>query len=234
MGQTILQLANAGEVFDIAGEVDMGDDLSAVIDQADVVIDFSHHLATLNVAQLAAKAGKALIIGTTGHADAEKKKIVELSSKIPMIFTSNYSVGVNVLFFLTRKAAEILGENYDQEVVEMHHRMKKDSPSGTAKSLVEILCDVKNKSYAELAKHGRVGDVGPRTPSEIGVHALRGGDVVGDHTVMFATEGERVELTHKLSSRNALAGGALRAAQWLVDQKPGFYTMADVLGLKEI
>lgn len=232
MGQTILNLARADKNFEVVGEIDMGDDLASVINKADVVIDFSHHSTTLATAQTAAKAGKILVIGTTGHSDADKKKVLELSAKIPMIFSSNYSVGVNMLFYLTRKTAESLGESYDQEVVEMHHRMKKDSPSGTAKSLVEILCDVKKKSYDELARHGRVGDVGQRTSSEIGVHAIRGGDVVGDHTVIFATPGERLELTHKASSREAFGKGALRATQWLIGKKAGLYTMFDVLGIE--
>lgn len=230
----IINLANENPDFEVVGEIDMGDDLESVINDADAVIDFSHHLTTLNVAQIAAKAGKALVIGTTGHTDEEKKKVLDLSKKIPMILASNYSVGVNVLFHLTRKAAEILGEKYDQEVVEMHHRMKKDAPSGTAKTLAEILCEVKDQQYAEFAKHGRVGDTGERTTHEIGVHALRGGDVVGDHTVIFATKGERVELAHKASSREAFASGALRAAKWLAEKKAGLYTMADVLELEKL
>ena len=136
------------------------------------------------------------------------------------------------LFWLTRKAAEILGPDFDLEVVEMHHRLKKDAPSGTAKSLAEILADVRRQKLSEVARHGREGIVGARTQSEIGVHSIRGGDVVGDHTVIFANVGERVELTHKASSRDTFANGALRAALWLVKQKPGLYDMQDVLGLK--
>ena len=150
-----------------------------------------------------------------------------------MVWSSNYSIGVNTLFWLTRKAAEILGPGFDLEVVEMHHRLKKDAPSGTAKSLAEILADVRKQQLEAVARHGRVGIVGERTPEEIGIHSIRGGDVVGDHTVIFANNGERVELTHKASSRDTFANGALRAALWVVQQKPGLYDMQDVLGLKQ-
>jgi 4-hydroxy-tetrahydrodipicolinate reductase len=149
-----------------------------------------------------------------------------------MVWASNYSTGVNTLFWLTRKAAEILGPSFDLEVVEMHHRMKKDAPSGTATTLLEILGDVRQVQLAEALRHGRKGITGERTSSEIGIHALRGGDVVGDHTVIFAANGERVELTHKASSRETFANGALRAAQWVVKQPPGLYDMQEVLGLK--
>jgi 4-hydroxy-tetrahydrodipicolinate reductase len=139
---------------------------------------------------------------------------------------------VNTLFWLTRKAAEILGPGFDLEILEMHHRMKKDAPSGTAKSLAEILADVRHQQLEKVARHGRVGIVGERTSSEIGIHSIRGGDVVGDHTVIFSNTGERLELTHKASSRDTFANGALRAALWVVNQKPGIYDMQDVLGLK--
>jgi 4-hydroxy-tetrahydrodipicolinate reductase len=149
-----------------------------------------------------------------------------------MVWASNYSTGVNTLFWLTRKAAEILGPGYDLEVVEMHHRLKKDAPSGTAVTLAEILAETRHEQLREVIRHGRVGIVGERTSAEIGMHSLRGGDVVGDHTVIFAANGERLELTHKASSRETFANGALRAAQWVVNQKPGLYNMQDVLGLK--
>jgi 4-hydroxy-tetrahydrodipicolinate reductase len=149
-----------------------------------------------------------------------------------MVFSSNYSTGVNALFWLTRKAAEILGPDFDLEVVEMHHRLKKDAPSGTARSLAEILAEVRHQQLDEVIRHGREGIVGERTQAEIGMHSVRGGDVVGDHTVIFAGVGERVELTHKASSRETFAKGALRAAKWAVGQKPGLYDMLDVLGLK--
>jgi 4-hydroxy-tetrahydrodipicolinate reductase len=149
-----------------------------------------------------------------------------------MVWASNFSTGVNALFWLTRKAAEILGPGFDLEIVEMHHRLKKDAPSGTAKTLAEILAAARRNRLDKVARHGRVGIVGERTAAEIGIHSVRGGDVVGDHTVIFAGPGERVELTHKSSSRETFANGALRAAQWVVKQKPGIYDMQDVLGLK--
>eukprot|EP01031_Cornospumella_fuschlensis_P012071 gene12071-14759_t len=150
--------------------------------------------------------------------DEELAAIREAAKQLPIVFASNFSVGVNTLFWLTRKAAELLGPDFDLEVIEMHHRMKKDAPSGTARSLVEILTKVRGLSYDTDCRHGRFGDVGARTPTEIGVHALRGGDVVGDHTVVFANVGERVELTHKASSRDTFAGGAVRAARWLAEK----------------
>jgi 4-hydroxy-tetrahydrodipicolinate reductase len=139
---------------------------------------------------------------------------------------------VNTLFWLTRKAAEILGPGFDLEIVEMHHRLKRDAPSGTAKTLAEILAAVRKQQLDKVARHGRAGIMGERTAEEIGVHSVRGGDVVGDHTVIFAGVGERVELTHKASTRETFANGALRAAQWVVKQKPGLYDMQDVLGLR--
>ena len=154
------------------------------------------------------------------------------SASVPIVFAPNFSVGVNTLFWLTRKAAEILGPDFDLEVIEMHHRLKKDAPSGTAKRLAEILAEVRALQYNEHVRHGRHGIVGERTSTEIGMHALRGGDVVGDHTVIFATNGERVELTHKASSRETFARGALRAVKWARDKAPGLYDMQDVLGFR--
>ena len=232
MGQALVACARQFRQLEVTAQIGNGDDLAAVIGQGDVVIDFSHHAVTPSVAALCAKHRKALVIGTTGHSDAEALVIKKLRSKIPIVWASNFSTGVNTLFWLTRKAAEILGPDFDLEVVEMHHRLKKDAPSGTAKSLAEILADVRKLSLNEAARHGRAGIVGERQPAEIGVHSIRGGDVVGDHTVIFANVGERVELTHKASSRDTFANGALRAAQWLVKQKPGLYDMQDVLGLK--
>ena len=232
MGQTLLACAAGMPAVQIVGQVDQGDDLGAIIGQCDAVIEFSFHNVTAGVVELCAKHGKALVIGTTGHNDAEKSQISNFKSQIPIVWASNYSTGVNTLFWLTRKAAEILGPGFDLEVVEMHHRLKKDAPSGTATTLLEILGDVRQLQLKEALRHGREGITGERTDTEIGIHAIRGGDVVGDHTVIFAANGERVELTHKASSRETFANGALRAAQWLVGQKPGIYDMQDVLGLK--
>jgi len=232
MGQALVACAAKIPDLQIVGKVDKDDDLGSVIDKCDVVVDFSLHSATPQVAEQCAAHHKALVIGTTGHSEAEQSRIKEQKTKIPIVWASNYSTGVNTLFWLTRKAAEILGPAFDLEVVEMHHRMKKDAPSGTAKSLAEILANVRQEQLEKVARHGRVGIVGERTASEIGIHSIRGGDVVGDHTVIYANTGERLELTHKASSRDTFANGALRAAQWVVKQKPGLYDMQDVLGLK--
>ncbi len=232
MGQTLVACAGRIPELQVAGQVDEGDDLAAVIARGDVVIDFSFHSVTPAVVQLCAQHQKALVIGTTGHSGVEKSQILKFKSQIPMVWASNYSTGVNTLFWLTRKAAEILGPGFDLEVVEMHHRLKKDAPSGTATTLAEILAEVRQQQLKEVIRHGREGIVGERTATEIGMHSLRGGDVVGDHTVIFAANGERVELTHKASSRETFANGALRAAQWVVQQKPGLYNMQDVLELK--
>jgi 4-hydroxy-tetrahydrodipicolinate reductase len=232
MGQALLQCAARIPSLQVAAQIDIGDDLNRYIDTCDVVIDFTFHEVTTGFARLCAAKKKAMIIGTTGHTDAEASELKALSSQIPMVWTSNFSTGVNVLFWLTRKAAEILGPGYDLEVIEMHHRFKKDAPSGTAKTLAQILADVRHQQLSEVIRNGRSGLVGERTSSEIGMHALRGGDVVGDHTVLFATPGERVELTHKATSRDTLANGALRAAEWVVGKQPGIYDMQDVLGLR--
>ena len=232
MGQALVCCAPQHRGLMLAAKVDAGDKLAEVIGQGDVVIDFSSHAATVAVAALCAEKNKALVIGTTGHTDTDTFEIRAAAKKIPIVWASNFSTGVNTLFWLTRKAAEILGPDFDLEVVEMHHRLKKDAPSGTAKSLAEILADVRKLHLKEAARHGRAGIVGERTPAEIGVHSIRGGDVVGDHTVIFANTGERVELTHKASSRDTFANGALRAASWVVKQKPGIYDMQDVLGLR--
>lgn len=232
MGRALVSSAPHFPDIQVTGQVDQGDDLSSIIDQADVVIDFSLHTATPAVAALCAQKRKAIVIGTTGHSNEDRSQITRLSAQIPMVLSSNYSTGVNTLFWLTRKAAEILGPGFDLEIVEMHHRLKKDAPSGTARSLAEILAEVRQQQYEKAVRHGRSGIVGERTSTEIGMHSVRGGDVVGDHTVIFAEVGERVELTHKASSRETFAKGALRAALWLVNQKPGLYDMQDVLGLK--
>lgn len=231
MGQAVISAAEAQGVA-VGASMDVGDSLSEALPKCSCTIDFSSHHFTKELLAESLRLGKGLVIGTTGHTDEELALIKEASKTIPVVFASNFSVGVNTLFWLTRKAAELLGPDFDLEVVEMHHRMKKDSPSGTARTLVEILADVRGLDYDTDCRHGRFGDVGARTPKEIGVHALRGGDVVGDHTVVFANVGERVELTHKASSRDTFAGGAVRAARWLADKPAGLYDMQDVLGLK--
>jgi len=232
MGHALVASAVRFDEMQVVGQVDQGDDLAAIVEKGDVVIDFSSHSATAGIARLCAQHNKAVVIGTTGHSDEDRSEITGFSSRIPMVLASNFSTGVNTLFWLTRKAAEILGPGFDLEIIEMHHRMKRDAPSGTARTLGEILADVRKQQLDRLARHGRSGIVGARTDEEIGIHSVRGGDVVGDHTVIFAAAGERVELTHKASSRETFANGALRAAEWVVQQKPGLYDMQDVLGLK--
>ena len=196
--------------------------------QCDVVVDFSHADAIGEVCRAAGKHGKALVVGTTGHSSEQRAVMEQCAESLPIVLASNFSIGVNALFWLTRRASELLGENFDVEIVETHHRMKKDAPSGTAKTLAEIL---KETRKLKEVRHGREGQVGERAKDEIGIHSIRGGDVVGDHTVVFAGSGERLELTHRASSRETFAKGALRAAQWVVGKPAGLYSMQDVLGL---
>jgi 4-hydroxy-tetrahydrodipicolinate reductase len=232
MGQMVIACAAGDAALQIAAQIDLGDDLGLALPKCDVVIDFSHHSTIEPVLARCIELKKPLVIGTTGHTDSQIAGIHHASQQIPVVYAPNFSIGVNTLFWLTKKAVEILGPDFDLEVVEMHHRLKKDAPSGTAKRLAEILAEGRNLSYKKDARHGRQGIVGERTTTEIGVHAIRGGDVVGDHTVIFAANGERVELTHKASSRETFARGALRAASWVASKPAGQYDMQDVLGLK--
>lgn len=233
MGQAVIQAAGQEPAVLVSATHDAGENLAAAIAQANTVIDFTIHKFTRELLDAALKNGTHLVIGTTGHTDAERAAIREASKTLPIVYAPNFSVGVNTLFWLTRKAAQILTQDrFDIEVTEMHHRHKIDAPSGTARRLLEILNEETGTSYEDDIAHGRFGNVGPRPPREIGMHTLRGGDVVGDHTVMFAADGERVELTHKASSRMTFAAGAVRAAVWLYDKPPGIYDMQDVLGLK--
>jgi len=230
MGQTLAACA-AEFGMEVAASLDVGDDLAAGLKQGDVIIDFSFHTTTATVLQQAVALGKPLVIGTTGHAPEEKQRLRDLAARIPCVWAGNYSVGVNLLFWLSRKATQVLSTDYDVEVVEMHHRFKKDAPSGTAARLLEIILEERKLGTGAL-RHGREGITGERTSTEVGMHALRGGDVVGDHTVMYAAAGERLELTHKASDRGIFARGALRAAQWVTGRPAGLYDMQDVLGLK--
>lgn len=212
--------------------VKITDSLAPLLKNADAIIDFSTGSVVANAAA-ATEAGCAVVIGTTALSDADKAALKALADKGgKVVLAPNMSVGVNLLFYISRKVTEILGEDYDIEIVEMHHNQKKDAPSGTAARLAEVIAEARNLSYADAVVHGREGMVGARTKKEIGMHAVRGGDVVGDHTVIFATGGERVELTHKASSRDTFAKGALRAARFLYTAKPGMYDMQDVLNLK--
>lgn len=231
MGQAIAAGAEGADAVIVAG-VDQGDDLTKEIDACEVVVDFSHPNATDEICRACLGAGKPLVVGTTGHSNGERALLEKTSKSLPIVCSPNFSAGVNALFWLTRKAAEMLGQDFDLEIVETHHRLKKDAPSGTAKKLAEILCEVRKLDYAKNVVHGRKGLVGERPAEEIGVHSIRGGDVVGDHTVTFAGRGEWLELTHKASSRETFAAGALRAAKWVGGRPAGLYSMEDVLGLR--
>jgi 4-hydroxy-tetrahydrodipicolinate reductase len=234
MGQALLACASATPQIDVIGGIHRKsgfDHQKDLIAASDVVIDFSFHSVTPIIADLCAMHKKAMIIGTTSHSDDEKSAIIAHGSTIPIVMTSNFSIGITLLNQFARSAAEILGEDVDVEIVETHHRFKKDAPSGTATMLAQTIAKVRGQLLKEVAKHGRSGIVGPRDASEIGIHSIRGGDVIGDHTIIYAGLGERLELTHKASSRNIFASGALRAAQWIIGKDPGLYTMEHVLGL---
>ncbi|WP_404421512.1 4-hydroxy-tetrahydrodipicolinate reductase [Nibricoccus sp. IMCC34717] len=229
MGQTIAAVA-AECGCTVTAMLDQGDNLLEGARGAQAIIDFSFHKVTAETIRIAQQLDVPLVIGTTGHPAEEKKVLQAEAAKLRCVWAGNYSVGVNLLFALTRRAAAVLGNDYDAEVLEMHHRFKKDAPSGTAARLLEVILE-ERKLTPEALRHGREGITGERTKTEVGIHAIRGGDVVGDHTVIFAALGERVELTHKASDRVIFARGALRAAQWLTTQKIGLYDMQHVLGL---
>lgn len=232
MGQAVKQAVELNPATQIAATHDVGQDIAAAMQAADITIDFSFHGFTQELLATAIAQGKPLVIGTTGHTAEEKAAIQEAAKSIPIVFASNYSVGVNTLFWLTRKATAIL-KDYDIEIIEMHHHHKLDAPSGTARTLAEIVCEETGLNYEKDVMHGRNGLVGARPQAQIGMHSMRGGDVVGDHTVMYATDGERLELTHKASSRMTFSTGAVRAALWLADKPAGLYNMQDVLGFAD-
>ena len=202
-------------------------DAGAAIRAADVVIDFTRPDGTLAHVEHA----RSMVIGTTGFSDTQKQAIEHAARRIPIVMAANFAVGVNVVYKLAETAAGILGEGYDVEIIEAHHRHKMDAPSGTALKLGEVVAKALNRKLSEVARHGRSGDTGERDASTIGFHAVRGGDIVGEHTVMFAGVGERVEVTVRSQSRTTYATGALRAAKFLKGRKPGLYDMSDVLGL---
>ena len=232
MGQAVCQAVESNPNTVIGSTHDVGEDIEGALECSDVAIDFSFHGFTPELLATALEQKKPLVIGTTGHTDEERAAIVEAAKQIPIVFASNYSVGVNTLFWLTRKATRIL-KDFDIEIVEMHHHHKLDAPSGTARTLAEVVCEETGMDYDKDVVHGRFGNVGARPQRQIGMHTLRGGDVVGDHTVIYAIDGERVELTHKASNRGTFAGGAVRAALWLTDKPAGLYNMQDVLGLTD-
>ncbi len=228
MGRAISAAVESEPDLAVTARCELGDELRDKMRDVDVAIDFTHADATEFICTTAVKKSVPLVIGTTGHSSEQRGKIDEAAKTIPLIYSPNFSVGVNTLFWLTRKTAELLGDDFDLEIVEMHHRLKKDAPSGTAKRLTEILMETRR---IDNVRHGREGNVGERSGTEIAVHAVRGGDVVGDHTVIFAGAGERVELTHRAGSRETFAHGALRAARWIIGKHAGLYSMQDVLGL---
>lgn len=217
--------------LNVVASLDQGDDLEAGVAQGDVVVDFSFHTVTAEVIAACTKHSKALVVGTTGHSSEEKAKLVGLAGQTPTVWAGNYSVGVNLLYALTRRAAAVLGKDYNAEVTEIHHRFKKDAPSGTAARMLEIILEERKLSEDSL-RHGREGITGERTDDEVGIHSIRGGDVVGEHTAMFVGMGERLELTHRATDRGIFARGALRAAQWVANQPAGVYDMQHVLGLE--
>lgn len=233
MGQAISRAAEAQDNIEIASRIDIGDVVRNSLGDCDVAIDFSHAEATERNCAAAVANNKPLVIGTTGQSREQRTAIDNAAKQIPIVMAANFSVGVNALFWLTRKAAELLGSSFDVEIVEMHHRLKKDAPSGTARRLAEIVCEARSFDADTNIAHGRHGMVGERPRNEVGVHALRGGDVVGDHSVIFAGAGERLELTHKAASRETFAFGALNAARWIIGKPAGLYSMQDVLGLSE-
>jgi 4-hydroxy-tetrahydrodipicolinate reductase len=211
MGKTVRELAQNDPEIQILALCDLGDSIEPAIYNCDVAIDFSQADSIDEICRAALQYGKSLVIGTTGHSQQQRKTLEETAHSVPIVLASNFSVGVNVLFWLTQKAAELLGSDFNPEIVETHHKMKKDAPSGTAKTLAEILKAVRH--------------------SEIPIESIREGDIVGEHTVIFGGPGERLELTHRAANRGIFALGAFRAAKWIVDKPPALYSMQDVLGL---
>ena len=223
---------DAGFTLGLETGVEITHDAVKVLSQSDVLIDFSRPESTLNYLTACEKLGINMIIGTTGFDDAGKARIAEAAKKIGIVFAANYSVGVNLTFALIHKAAQVLNDGFDIEVIEAHHRHKVDAPSGTALKMGEIIAQELGRKLEDCAVYGREGVTGERDPSTIGFATVRGGDIVGDHTVMYCGTGERVEISHKASSRLTFANGAVRAGKWLGQQGAGLYDMQDVLGLK--
>jgi len=242
MGTQIIQLVRAERDMRLAGAVErpgiavpgleVQDDLARAISDADVVVDFTSHEASARHAEICAERGVALVIGSTGFTAETRARVAAAARRIPVVLSPNMSVGVNVLFELVRQAAKVLGDAYDVEIVELHHGKKKDAPSGTAVRLAEVAAEALGRDPAKDFALERAGMIGERPPRQIGVQTLRGGDVVGEHTVLFCGQGERLELTHRATSREQFARGAVRAARWIAGRPPGLHDMADVLGLR--
>lgn len=228
-----LQGVDVGELAGV-GKIDVTVDTSLENQLAnfDVLIDFTQPTATMKNIQLCIQAKKAIVIGTTGFSDEQKQQIAEAAKQIPIVFSANYSIGINLCFKLLDVAAKVLGDDVDIEVLEAHHRNKVDAPSGTALRMGEVVANALGRNLKDVAVYGREGFTGARERETIGFATVRAGDVVGDHTVLFAAEGERIEITHKASNRMIYANGALRSALWLQDQANGLYDMQDVLGLR--
>ena len=229
VGKDMGELAGIG-----ANGVIVADSFGAIAAQGDVVIDFTFHEATMALARKAAEHKKAMVIGTTGLSQNNLDELKELAANFPCVQAPNMAVGVNVLFKIAKKVANILGDDYDIEIVEAHHRMKKDAPSGTALKLGEMVAEGVNRNLAEVGVYERNGIIGERTDQEIGIQTIRGGDIVGEHTVYYCGAGERLELTHRAHNRDNFARGAALAAAWVTKQNNGLYTMFDVLGLQDL
>lgn len=227
IGEDAGETAGAGR----AG-VAITDDLSALLDRGEVIIDFSTPEATMQHWRLAAQHRRAMVIGTTGLSGSDLEEAKALARQVPCVCSPNMSVGVNLLYKVIAEMAKTLGEEYDIEVIEAHHRLKRDAPSGTALKIAEVLARAVNRDLNQVGVYARKGMIGERTKGEIGIQTIRAGDIVGDHTVLFGGMGERIEVTHRASSRDTFARGALRAARWVVRQPPGLYDMMDVLGLR--
>ncbi|MBK8763816.1 MAG: 4-hydroxy-tetrahydrodipicolinate reductase [Burkholderiaceae bacterium] len=223
---------DAGEFLGRPTGVPVTDDIAAALSQADLLIDFTRPEGTLAHLSFASRAGVRMVIGTTGFDEAGKAALAQAARTIPIVASPNMSVGVNATLKLLDMAARILSQGYDIEIIEAHHRHKVDAPSGTALKMGEVVAAALGRNLADVAVYGRQGVTGERDPSSIGFAAIRGGDVVGDHTVLFAGLGERIEISHKASSRHGYASGSLRACRWLMSRDPGLYDMQDVLGLR--
>ena len=231
IGGALEQKGSASLGQDVGGGIKITDNVTKALSQADVLIDFTHPSATAGNLEAVLQAKKSYVLGTTGLDEKIMQQLREAAKTIAIVQSPNMSVGVNLLFKLAELTARALDESYDIELAEVHHRMKKDSPSGTAAKLVEIVAAARKKNLKKDVINGREGQVGERPKGQIGVFALRGGDVVGDHTLSFLGDGERIELTHRATSRDAFAQGALRAAKFVAHQKPGLYNMSQVLGI---
>jgi len=231
MGQSIIQSIEQSDKTTLGVTLDKGDNLNSMIDQFDVLVDFTRPEATLDYLAVCIAKGKSMVIGTTGFDDAGLQMIKDAGTKIPIVFAPNMSVGVNLSLKLLEMAAKVIGEESDIEIVEAHHRHKVDAPSGTALKMGEVVANAIGRDLSKCAVYGREGIEKPRDRQTIGFSTIRGGDVVGEHTVSFFMEGERVEVTHKASSRMTFANGAIRASAWLQGKPAGLYSMQDILDI---